>query len=222
MKYGNRYGDTRAILPRVNDYIQMQGKFYKIVNVKNAPSIKLDLTPAGTKVNGYLSAGSLGAGTLATPIVGTKISPTQFIPFVNGRLAMALMSVLPQKSIVGGAATGLPIFAGGTSIDAIEDISCEVRYWNPQESPMWLTPDGKNHATIDHIVSPPEDPSEFFPIFAQKDDTPFFQAINKNGVICGCVVILNPVFNLVIEEAVEKPSVYFPIAEGSLPACKGS
>jgi hypothetical protein len=221
MKYANRYGDQRATLPRVNDYILKKGTYYKILDVLNAPSIKLDLTPTGTKVNGYLSAGSLAAGTLAVPIEGTKISPTPFIPFELKRLAMGLMAVLPQKAIVGGAANGIPIFTGGANTSAQIDISCEVRYFNPKESPMWLTPDGKNHATIDHIVSPPEDPSEFFPVFAEKDDTPFFQAINKNGVICGCVVILSPVFNLVIEEVKEKPSAYFPIADGSLPMCRG-
>lgn len=221
MKYSNRYGDIRAVLPRVGDCIQKKGKYYKLLDVRNAPSIKLDLTPTGTKVNGYFSAGSLAAGTMAVPTVGTKISPTAFIPFELKRLAMGLVSILPQKAIVGGAANGIPIFTGGATVDEQIDISCEVRYWNPKESPMWLTPDGKQHATIDHIASPPDDPSEFFPIFAEKDDTPHFEALNKNGVICGCVVILSPVFNFLIEEVTDKPAAYFPIPDGNLPACRG-
>jgi len=222
MKYANRYGDMRLTLPRVNDFIQMSGKFYQIRNILNAPSIKLDLTPAGTKVNGYLSAGSLAAGTLATPVEGTKISPDKFVPYESDRIAMGLVAVIPQKAIIGGAANGIPIFVGGATVDEQIDISCEVRYYNPKESPMWLTPDGKDHATIDHLISPPEDPCEFFPIFAKMNDTPFFQAINKNGVICGCVINLHPVFNFVIEEVKDRPAAFFPIPQGDLPECKGA
>jgi len=222
MKYANRYGDQRQTLPRVNDFIQMNGKFYRINDVLNAPSVKLDLTPTGTKVAGYLSAGSLATGTLLVPTPGTKISPAKIVPMIEKELMMALIAVIPQKAIVGGNVGGIPIFAGGTNVDAMTDISCEVRYWNPQESPMWLTPDAKDHATIDHLISPPEDPCEFFPIFAKLNDTPYFQAINKNGVICGCVINLHPVFRFKIEEVADKPAAFYPIPGGDLPECKGA
>lgn len=168
MKYASRYGDQRAIFYRKGDNIKVGGKFYEIVSLRDVPHLRLDL-------------GNVAAGTLVNPTQGTKTPWNNLEPDNKDELAHVLLGVEVQRA-------GIQIPDGlvnppAASIDEGQSFSPWVRYWNPQEQPQWLSPDGSVQSWIDAEISPIGDENELFPVFVIKDNEPFFRADNPHDEI---------------------------------------
>ncbi len=198
MKFGNRHGDTRVNVFRIGDVLfnPKTKTFLKIKNIRHSPMIVLDLTPAGGDIAGIpdLSAGQIAAGTLAAPVEGPLTPVDQIVPIVDDEIVLAFIGVYP--SIVAFIPTAL----GGAAEEALQKISCFVRYRKPAGVNQWLTPDESEETVIDTTISPPEDPNDLFPTYIFRNEEPRFQAINPHLIALGQVIMINPIMRLIVEE----------------------
>lgn len=198
MKFGNRHGDVRANILRIGDVLKNpnNGKFKKIVNIRQSPMLVIDLTPAGGDIAGIpdLSAGQLAVGTLAAPTEGPVVPVPLITPIVDNEIVMAFVGVYP--SIVAFIPTAL----GGAAEEALQKISCFVRYRKPAGVNQWLTPDEADETVIDTTISPPEDPNDLFPLFIFRNEDPVFQALNPHLIALGQVIMINPIMRLIVED----------------------
>lgn len=215
MKYANRHGDMRVNVFRIGDNLKNpnNGKFFEIVSIRESPSIILDLTPAGGDIAAIpdLSAGQLAAGTLAIPVDGPLVAAPNLVPDEDLVLTYALASVRVNRIAY------IPTALGAAVIEAIQEVSCQVRYFKPQEVPQWLTPDKQAHGYIDHEISPPDDPNELFPIFVWRDEEPRFQARNIHPIALGQVLYLSPILRLILEERTTQPPAFRTLPKAQCP-----
>lgn len=186
MKFSNRFGDQRAIFYKKGDNLKIGDKYYEIVGLRDVPQLPLDL-------------GTIALGSFAVPTQGAKVQFAELEPLNEDELAHCLIGVEETRFLEGPVASASlpPPALLGPDADVIER-SCRILYWNPQEQPQWLSPQARVQTFIDHRISPIGDENELFPIFAIKDNPPFFRADNPwpDGAITQHIFALGKLYKL--------------------------
>lgn len=203
MKYFNR----RDVLFRKNDNLEIEGRYFKIVAVKEMPPGLLEL---GTIA---LAAGATPeAPAWTAPTEGAKVEMEHLVPKETNILVHIFVGVqadgLEVQSVLPGPLT------------RIIERSCMIRAFQEKETPFWISPDREELHFITKDESPIDDPNEQYQLWLVHGDKFYLRADNPHSVAIAQYLRLSGA-EYTLEPLTEAPEKFTPINTARCPKLFG-